>query len=243
MVSPSPPGKFHAELRVRGLVKQYHRRPVLDGLDLLIDPGAFCLLVGANGSGKTTLIRILAGLVRPTAGEIQFGPFSLPADSRRLRGHLGLVGHVPMLYGDLTAAENLRHVARLYWLADPAGFALRALKQVGLAPYRDQRVRTFSRGMQQRLALARALLHDPDLLLLDEPYTGLDQEAARFLDGRLADLHQAGRTILLAIHRPRRLLTLATHVAWLDGGRIRAYLPVDRFRADPNLGRVLEGGP
>jgi heme exporter protein A len=240
MFSKSEQESFPAQIDVRGLVKRYHHQPVLDHLDLTINDGDFCLLVGANGSGKTTLMRTLANLVRPDAGTIQMGPFELPRDAVRIRGKMGLIGHQPMVYGDLTAEENLVHYAHLYALTSGAASVQTALKEVGLLPYRHQPVRTFSRGMQQRLSIARALLPDPAFLLFDEPYTGLDREAIRFLDARLAALRQKGRVILLAAHRPRRILDLVTHVAWLEAGRIRSFLPAARLDEDPALLQYLQ---
>ncbi len=214
----------------------------MDHLDLTIDDGGFYLLVGANGSGKTTLLRILANLVRPDAGTIRMGPFELPRDAVALRRYTGLIGHQPMIYGDLTAEENLIHYARLYQMTTSGWTIEHALEQVGLISCRHQLVRTYSRGMQQRLSIARALLPDPAFLLFDEPYTGLDRNAIRFLDERLAGLRQAGKIILLAAHRPERILDLATHVAWLEAGRIRSCLPVPRLAEDPALVQYLQEG-
>jgi heme exporter protein A len=221
------------------LVKRFHHQTVLNHLSLRINDGDFCVLVGDNGAGKTTLLRILAGLVRPTHGAVTISGAD-PLSEHPLRQILGYVGHQPMFYQDLTALENLEHYARLYQVRDVEHSVTRAIQSVGLTTYQGQPVRTLSRGMQQRLSLARATLHQPSILLLDEPYTGLDQAAAAFLDNTLRGLHTPGRTILLAAHRPQRLLSIASHVAWLKDGVIHQHLPVDRLGEDPELDRYLQ---
>ncbi len=228
-----------ARIEIRSLSKQYHYRPVLNGLDLTVNGGELCVLVGANGAGKTTLLRIVASLVRPDAGEVLAGGYTL-ADGGVYRRQIGYLGHQSMLYSDLNALENLRHYARLHHLADVPGVVARSIESVGLVPHQHRPVRTYSRGMQQRLAIARTLLHRPSVLLLDEPYTGLDPEAARFLDDRLRQLRGPSRAILIAAHRPQRLLSIASHVAWLREGRIAQYLPVARLREDPDLLAYLQ---
>lgn len=226
-------------IEIRGLVKRYHFLPVLDELNLSIDDGTLCVLVGANGAGKTTLLRILAGLIRPDQGEIQVGGQFID-DGSQFRRRLGYVGHQPMFYHDLTAVENLEHYAHLYQLTEAGERVQSSIQSVGLGKQKNKPVRTFSRGMLQRLSIARALLHDPDILLFDEPYTGLDQEAALFLDERLQSLHQPGRTILLAAHRPQRLLSTASHIAWLKNGKISLHLPVNHLPESPELQKYLQ---
>ncbi len=224
---------------IKGLVKRYHYQPVLDNLSLTIEDGDLCVLVGANGAGKTTLLRILADLVRPDKGQIIIGGETFINNSL-LRSKLGYVGHQTMFYQDLSALENLLHYAHLYQLSHPNEKAAESIFSVGLSPHQHKPVRVFSRGMQQRLSIARALLHDPDILLFDEPYTGLDQEAARFLDERLRNLHQPGRTILVAAHRPQRLISIASHIAWLKDGQITQHIPVDRLAEAPELQDYLQ---
>ncbi|MBW6466020.1 MAG: heme ABC exporter ATP-binding protein CcmA [Brevefilum sp.] len=228
-----------SQIEMRDLVKRFHHQPVLNHLSLRINDGDLCVLVGDNGAGKTTLLRILAGLVRPNHGIVTIGGAD-PISDPQVRRFIGYVGHQPMFYQDLTALENLVHYARLYQVEAVQHTVIQAIQSVGLTPYQDQPVRTLSRGMQQRLSLARAALHQPSILLLDEPYTGLDQDAAAFLDDTLQGLHTPGRTILLAAHRPQRLLTIASHVAWLKDGVIHRHLPVDRLGEDPELGRYLQ---
>jgi heme exporter protein A len=227
------------QILVQDLLKKYHNRPVLNHLSITIEAGALCILVGDNGVGKTTLLRILAGLIRPDGGHIYFGQF--PAGTETfLRRLIGYVGHQPMLYQDLTAAENLRHYARLYQISKKEKRVDDAIRSIGLEKSQYQIVRTFSRGMQQRLSIARALLHDPEILLFDEPYTGLDNDAACFLDQRLVELHRSGKTIFLAAHQPHRILSLASHLAWLKEGIIFEHIPVQNLKGHPGLAAYLQ---
>lgn len=221
-------------LAVSGVVKTYDQRMIIDHLDLTIFGGEVCLLVGANGVGKTTLLRILATLTRPTAGEIHYAPLEEKA-ALPYRRRIGYVGHHVMLYDDLTAYENLMHYARLYALSNPAARIRLLIEQVGLLPFKDKGIRTYSRGMQQRLSLARALLHDPTILLFDEPYTGLDAESSDFLDQKIQELQSPERILLIAVHQPKQLWSLATHIAWLKEGRIAVHLPVDQVSESPAL--------
>ena len=227
---------------IRDLVKQYHFQSVLDGLSLSLSEGDFCVLVGANGAGKTTLLRILADLVRPNQGEVLIEGFPLKSNPA-LRQAIGYISHLPMFYEDLTAVENLRHYANLYGLSQPAERISACLQASGLAHFQNQPVRTYSRGMQQRLSIERALLHDPKILLFDEPYTGLDQEAAQSLDLRLQALHTPGRVILVAAHRPQRLISVASHIAWLQNGRITHHLPASQLDSCPELLAYLREVP
>lgn len=211
-------------IEARGLVKVFGSKAVLRGLDLIVDPGEFVVLVGPNGAGKTTCLRILATLARPTAGSVRLGGFVLPGQASEARRLLGVVSHQPLVYGDLTAEENLRFYARLYDLPSPAARAAEALVEVGLADRRRDVVREFSRGMQQRLAIARATLHDPKILLFDEPHTGLDQDAAQMLDELLRQIASSGRTILMTSHDLLRAAELATRVDILSRGVVEASL-------------------
>ncbi len=211
-----------AVIAVHGLTKRFGLKSVLRGLDFSVVAGEFVALMGPNGVGKTTFLRILASLSRPTRGEVWVAGCRLPQEAASVRRRLGVVSHQPLLYGDLTAAENLRFFARLYSLPSPAGRIDEMLHLVGLYRRRHDPVRTFSRGMQQRLAIARALLHDPDLLLLDEPYTGLDQDAAAILDGLLRQIAAQGRTVVMTTHDLGRVAALATRFDVLARGRIVA---------------------
>lgn len=207
-------------IRIKGLVKNYGLLPVLRGVNLHVTEGEFVTLVGANGAGKTTLMRIVATLLKQTSGEVSIGGWSLPQQAARVRQHIGLVSHQALLYGDLTAGENLSFFARLYRLDNQADRVAQALKEVGLAARQRDPVSTFSRGMVQRLTIARATLHEPEVLLLDEPYTGLDQDAARLLDTLLQREVEKGRTILMITHDLVHGLNLCHRSAILSRGKI-----------------------
>lgn len=209
-------------IAVRRLVKRFGLKTVLNGVDFTVEPGEFVALLGPNGAGKTTLLRILSSLARPTLGEVRIAGYRLPAQAAEVRARLGVVSHLPLLYGDLTAEENLRFYARLYGLANPARRIAQVLEMVGLSERRHDLVRTFSRGMQQRLAIGRAILHDPDVVLFDEPYTGLDQDAALMLDGVLKQVARRGRTVVMTSHDLARAEALATRFDVLSRGVIAA---------------------
>jgi len=212
-------------IEVRQLVKTFGLKPVLRGLDFRAEPGEFVALLGPNGAGKTTMLRILASLSRPTLGEVRVAGYVLPGQASAVRRLLGVVSHQPLLYGDLTAEENLRFYARMYGLSDVARHVNEALNTVGLEARRRDLVRQFSRGMQQRLAIGRALLHDPQVMLLDEPYTGLDQDASAMLDGLLRQVAAGGRTVVMTSHDLPRAADLATRIDVLSRGVIAASVP------------------
>jgi heme exporter protein A len=207
-------------IEVRSLVKTFGLKPVLRGLHLHLEPGEFVALLGPNGAGKTTLLRILASLARPSLGEVRLAGHRLPGEAAAVRRILGVVSHQPLLYGDLTAEENLRFYARLYSVEDSRRRIDEILEMVGLDRRRRDRVREYSRGMQQRLAIGRAVLHDPQILLFDEPHTGLDQEASAMLDGVLRQVAGRGRTVLMTSHDLLRAADLATRIDILSGGVI-----------------------
>jgi heme exporter protein A len=207
-------------IQIEGLTRQYGSNLVLRGVNLHVRPGEFVTLVGPNGAGKTTLLRIIATLLRPSGGRVEIGGWPLPAHADKVRRHIGMVSHQALLYGDLTAAENLEFYARLYQLDNRDERVAAALRTVGLAARRRDPVRTFSRGMLQRLTIARATLHGPDVLLLDEPYTGLDQEATRLLDDLLLREAAQGRTIFMITHDLVRGLNLGQRIAILNRGKI-----------------------
>lgn len=209
-------------IKLQGLVKQYGMNLVLRGVDLHVKAGEFVTLVGSNGAGKSTLMRIVATLLRPTGGEVQIGGWALPEHAARVRRYIGLVSHHSLLYGDLTAAENLAFFARLYRLDNQEERVMAALRKVGLYARQRDPVSTFSRGMTQRLTIARATLHEPDILLLDEPYTGLDQDASRLLDDLLQQEHENGRSVLMITHDLAHGLNLCDRVAILNRGKIVA---------------------
>lgn len=207
-------------IKLQGLVKRYGMNLVLRGVDLHVGAGEFVTLVGSNGAGKSTLMRIVATLLQPTSGDVEIGGWRLPQQADRVRRHIGLVSHYSLLYGDLTAAENLAFFARLYRLDNQEERVMAALRKVGLYARQRDAVSTFSRGMVQRLTIARATLHEPDILLLDEPYTGLDQDASRLLDDLLQLEHDNGRSILMITHDLSHGLNLCDRVAILNRGKI-----------------------
>ena len=207
-------------IEVRRLVKTFGLKPVLRGLDLHLEPGEFVALLGPNGAGKTTLLRILASLARPSLGEVRLAGHRLPGEAAAVRRILGVVSHQPLLYGDLTAEENLRFYAQMYGLPQAGRRIDEVLAVIGLDRRRRDRVREYSRGMQQRLAIGRAVLHDPQILLFDEPHTGLDQEASSMLDGVLRQVAGRGRTVLMTSHDLLRAADLASRIDILSGGVI-----------------------
>jgi heme exporter protein A len=207
-------------IEVRRLVKSFGLKPVLRGLDFQVERGEFVALVGPNGAGKTTFLRILSSLSRPSLGEVRVAGFRLPSQAAEVRRILGVVSHQPLLYGDLTAEENLRFYGRMYGIRGLQGRVAAVLETVGLAPRRRDLVRQFSRGMQQRLAIARAILHEPDVMLFDEPHTGLDPEAAAMLDGVLSQVAARGRTVVMTSHDLGRAAELATRIDILSKGVI-----------------------
>jgi len=209
-------------IEVRKLIKTFGLNPVLRGLEFDVPQGQFVTLLGPNGSGKSTLLRILAGLSRPTDGIVRIGGWDLPAEADYVRAQLGVVSHQPLLYDTLTAEENLLFFARLYGLPRHERHQMvhAILERVGLHRRARDVVQTFSRGMQQRLAIARAILHDPAVLLLDEPYTGLDQDAAALLDELLREVAIAGRTVIMTTHDLRRAYAHADRIAILSRGKI-----------------------
>lgn len=209
-------------IKVSGLVKNYGLNAALRGVDLHVKPGEFVALVGPNGAGKSTLLRIVATLLRPTEGAVSVGGWEFPQHAARVRSHIGLVSHQPLLYRDLSAAENLTFFARLYQLDEVELRVEEALRKVGLYSRQRDAVAGFSRGMVQRLTIARATLHEPDVLLLDEPYTGLDQDATQLLDSLLQRESENGRTILLITHDIGHGLELCNRIAILSHGRIAA---------------------
>lgn len=207
-------------IEIQSLSKIYDFLPVLRKLDLNIERGEFLALLGPNGSGKSTLLRLLCGLTRATSGVIRVGGWELPDEIHAVRAQIGLVSHKSLLYENLTARENLEFFARLYNLP-PAMTESRIkelLAQVGLTKRSLSLVRTFSRGMLQRLSIARALLHNPEILLFDEPYTGLDQDASQVLDELLHSAHADGHTILMSTHDLTRAAQLPTRVVILSHG-------------------------
>jgi len=207
---------------VKKLVKRFGLKTVLRGVDFEVQPGEFVALLGPNGAGKTTFLRILASLSRPTLGEVNIAGYKLPNQASQVRSRLGVVSHLPLLYGDLTAEENLRFYGRMYGITALDALITEVLEMVGLEARRHDLVRTFSRGMQQRLTIGRAVLHDPDVVLFDEPYTGLDQDASSMLDEVLKTVAAKGRTVVMTSHDLVHAEDLATRFDILSHGVIAA---------------------
>jgi heme exporter protein A len=228
-----------AMIELRKLTKSFGSKYALRGVDLRVMPGESLVIFGPNGAGKSTLIRILSSLSRPTSGTVHIGGLNLASHADGIRRHLGVVSHAPLLYDSLTAEENLRFFAGLYGMAQPEPRIGMLLGQVGLTTRRGDLVRTFSRGMVQRLAIARALLHDPQVLLLDEPDTGLDPQAAEMLHDLLVQVSRGAggqrvagtpsstpippppqRTLVTVTHSLERGLAIADRMVILANGRL-----------------------
>lgn len=207
-------------IQIQNLTKTFGPQRALRGLSLEVAEGEFLTLFGPNGAGKTTLLKILATLMRPTSGRVLVQGHALNAAWTEVRRYIGFVAHQSFLYPDLSAEENLRFYGRLYDLPDGQARAREVVEWVGLTPRFYDPVRTFSRGMLQRLAIARALLHDPLILLLDEPHTGLDEAAAERLHAILARISSQGRTVLMSTHDLQRGLALANRAVIMQSGRI-----------------------
>jgi len=207
-------------ISVQKLVKRFGMKTVLRGLDFEVRPGEFVAILGPNGAGKTTFLRILSSLSRPSLGLVSVAGYRLPDQAAAVRARLGVVSHLPLLYGDLTAEENLRFFGRMYGISNPESRITEVLEMVGLESRRRDLVREFSRGMQQRLAIGRAVLHNPDVMLFDEPYTGLDQDASAMLDEVLRSVAAKGRTVVMTSHDLVRAEELATRFDILSRGVI-----------------------
>jgi heme exporter protein A len=209
-------------IKVQGLIKRFGPKTVLRKLDFQVDEGEFVALLGPNGAGKTTFLRILSTLSRPTMGNVRVSGNMLPGQATDVRKRLGVVSHLPLLYGNLSAEENLRFYSLMYNVPHLKKRITEVLGLVGLTKRRKDLVRTFSRGMQQRLAIGRAVLHDPEILLLDEPHTGLDQDACEMLDKVLREVGVRGRTVVMTSHDMARAANLGSRFDVLSRGKIQA---------------------
>jgi heme ABC exporter ATP-binding subunit CcmA len=207
-------------VQITNLKKNFTLKPILRGVTLEIRQGQRVALLGANGTGKTTLLRILAGLTQPGKGTVSICGLDSTRDAQQIRRLVGFVAHQPYLYEELTALENLLFFARMYTVEHGAERARIVLQRVGLERRAQERVGTFSRGMLQRLAWARALLHSPQVLLLDEPDTGMDQQGHELIDTLLAEHTAQGGCTLFTTHQLERALSVSDHIIILAAGRI-----------------------
>ena len=222
IASDAPQGRAKSDpyMSIVGLKKTYGLKPILRGIDLNVQQSERIAILGSNGTGKTTLLRILAGLTKPSAGTITIEGFDIVQDAQAVRQRVGFVAHQPYLYEELTALENLLFFGRMYNVKHAQERAVMLLQRVGLEKRMRERINTFSRGQVQRLAWARALLHTPHLLLLDEPDTGLDQEGQALIDALLQEHTERAGTTLFTTHQLERALNLGTQVVLLNKGRI-----------------------
>lgn len=218
---PSPnEAKARPLIQVSGLYKRYGRKSVLRGVELEVAAGQVMALLGDNGAGKSTLLRIISGLAKADRGDVMLDGHSLKSVGHELRRYIGLVSHAPLLYDSLSAGENLAFFAAMYDIQQPAARVATILHDVDLWARRRDPVRTFSRGMLQRLAIGRAILHNPPVLLLDEPDTGLDQGSAEMLHKLIRSLGADNRAILLSTHNLDRAVEWTDSVSLLVGGKI-----------------------
>lgn len=226
----------HSLIELHQLTKTFGLQFALREVSAEIERGVTTALLGANGSGKTTLLRILTALSSPTKGKVLIGGWSLPKEANRVRAQIGFVGHLPLVYEELSAEENLTFFGGLYGVSksDLAERVPALLDRVGLGKRARDRAGTFSRGMLQRLSLARCMAHDPAILLLDEPYTGLDARGMTMLDGLLREWRGAGKTIVITLHDIAHAAQVAQRALILRAGRLAADVP------EREMGRLPE---
>jgi heme exporter protein A len=220
-------------VEVSDLCKQFGRRKILNGVNLKVFPGDFLTIFGSNGAGKTTFLRILSTLILPSSGQVKIDGFGLKDESEQVRSRIGLISHNSYLYPDLTAYENLRFYGKLFAVSDPEIRISELLELVELEHRKYDLVRTFSCGMQQRLSIARALLHEAPILFMDEPYSGLDARATEILDKVLIGLREEDRTFILTTHDFLKGLEVCSRVAILNKGTIG--YEAQREQVDVNL--------
>ena len=230
-------------VRVQNLTKLYGVRPILRGVSFELGAGRTLVVLGPNGAGKTTLLRVLATLTKPSGGSVRIGSLDVERDADQVRRIIGYVGHQPGVYDELTPRENLRFFARMYGVAESRARADELLRRVGLLARAEQRTGTLSRGQAQRLALARGILHRPKLLLLDEPDTGLDEEATALMSELVAEHTAAGGTTILTTHNLERGFALADDALALVAGRVAlAGSTRDLSPAEVRLALAAKGG-
>jgi len=217
-------------VEVAELTRVFGTRRALAGVTFSVAAGECLALFGPNGAGKTTLLRVLAGLLRPTSGNARVSGVQLPGGALA-RSRVGLISHHTMLYEALSPRENVLFAARLYGVRDARAHAEDSLSRMSMIDRADTPVRSLSRGMQQRVSIARAMVHRPRLVLADEPYSGLDDSGARALTALLGELRAAGTAIIVVTHNLAEGLSLATHAAVMQRGRFVRYDAAERIDA------------
>jgi heme exporter protein A len=232
MAAAGSKGETGLRLETASLAKSYGDFPAVQGVSVRVCAGDFLALLGRNGAGKTTLLKMLALVERPTSGRLMADGQEADEDPTALRRRIGYLGHNTFLYDELTARENLGFYGELYGVSNSPERRRMLLEAVELAPFADQMVRHYSRGMKQRLAIARLFLHEPDVLLLDEPFTGLDDRAALLLEEMLRDAHGQGKTIVLCTHELDRAVRLAQVWLILEKGKVTYYGPNEAERPE-----------
>lgn len=211
-----------AAVEVSSLVRKFGVRAAVDGIDLTLDGGDCLAIFGPNGAGKTTLLRLVAGLLKPTSGQVRLDGVDVRRDTAA-RARVGIISHHSMLYAPLTVRENLAFTAKLYGLDGGDAAVEHSLARLGISDRANTPVRTLSRGLQQRVSIARAIVHQPSVLLLDEPYSGLDESGAAALTSLLRGLKEAGATLVIVTHNVAEGLALATHAAIMAAGRFARF--------------------
>ena len=219
-------------LAIRQVSKSFGQHRVLDALDLEVQPGELLCLLGRNGAGKTTLLKILAGLLKPDSGSIWLDDHQVDYAESRARHDMGLVMHQPFLYEHLTGIENLRFYARIYQVPDDNTALYAALAQVGMQRFGGKPVRAYSRGMKQRLTIARALLHNPRILLLDEPYTGLDLQGSLVFNQLMLEQKKQGHIVIMTTHDLSHAMPISSRFAFLARGRVAENLSNSNLSLD-----------
>ncbi len=213
MVSNPSDQETEIAIDVQGIRKTFGLLEAVRGISFQLKRGEFLTLFGPNGAGKTTLLKILSGLTKPSSGTAVISGYDIVEGNPALRSEIGVISHSACLYEDLTPLENMLFYAKMYSLESPRERSVQVIEEVGLKSRMNDRVHTFSRGMLQRLTIARAIIHNPSILFLDEPYTGLDQHAAILLKEQLAQLHTEGRTVIMTTHDLDRGLEMCDKVA------------------------------
>ena len=214
------------------VAKSFGQITALRGVDMRVDRGSCLMIFGPNGAGKSTLLGILATLIRPSEGWVRVEGLDVHEEAEKVRSRIGLISHQTMTYDDLTASENLLFYGKMFGVKDLKGRVDSALEQVGLAERRNDRTGGFSRGMKQRLSIARSMMHDPSVLLLDEPFTGLDPSARKMMSQLLQNLKGEGRTVVMTTHEIGHGLPLADRAALLVRGRWAFQGPTEGLDAE-----------